>query len=294
MDPFIKNTLKLINPLSLKKIQKDLRKPKKAKDYSRVVKKVSIQKEIFEGMNIYHLNSEIKNPHLRIIYFHGGGYIHELKKHNYRFCEELSIELNCPISIVEYPLLPQSSHKHTYDIVKAYYLSKFEILENVAIMGDSAGGGLALGLSEWLLENNYTIPISTILFSPWLDVTMDNPKINHFIEKDPILNVEGLKELGNRWADGTDKKNYLISPLFGNIEGLKNIIIYAGSEEIFVPDIQLFDEIAKRKQVTCRLRIYEGMFHAFSLFINLGLKEADEAFHILIHDIRSMMDNENH
>ena len=55
-------------------------------------------------------------------------------------------------------------------------------------MGDSAGGGLALGLEETLSLNNKQLPAKTILISPWLDTSMTNPKIDEIQPRDKVLN----------------------------------------------------------------------------------------------------------
>ena len=64
------------------------------------------------------------------------------------------------------------------------------------IMGDSAGGGLSLALLEKISQEDIKMPKKTILISPWLDVRMDNPKIEQVKEQDKKLNKEALKILG--------------------------------------------------------------------------------------------------
>ena len=51
-------------------------------------------------------------------------------------------------------------------------------------MGDSAGGGLALALALAAKDANLPQFAKLILLSPWLDLKMDNPKIQELDRKD--------------------------------------------------------------------------------------------------------------
>ena len=68
-------------------------------------------------------------------------------------------------------------------------------------MGDSAGGGLSLALLEKISQEDIKMPKKTILISPWLDVRMDNPKIEQVKEQDKKLNKEALKIAGLAYAE---------------------------------------------------------------------------------------------
>ena len=81
-------------------------------------------------------------------------------------------------------------------------------------MGDSAGGGMALALTQKIGKEELTKPSKTILISPWLDVTMENSEIKKVQEKDKMLNAEILKLAGISYArEENDTKNYLVSPI---------------------------------------------------------------------------------
>ena len=126
-----------------------------------------------------------------------------------------------------YPKLPLHNYKECY--------SKLEKLmtlmpEDLIFLADSAGGGLALGLA--LKGYHYQ---KMILISPWVDIRMDNDEMKEIESHDPVLSIKGLKKLGELWSLG--ELSYLTSPLIGNIEGLDNVFVFGGTNEIFLPVI---------------------------------------------------------
>src|SRR5262249_6160837 len=48
---------------------------------------------------------------------------------------------------------------------------------HVSVLGDSAGGTIALGAAEYLVANNEAVPASMVLLSPALDLGFTNPNI---------------------------------------------------------------------------------------------------------------------
>jgi len=257
MKELLRKIFKRRGPLNLNKIKRQLNNPPKMKIKTL---ELGITIEDFKGIKIYHINHHT-DKHL--IYLHGGGYIHGLNHLHFRLCRALSKKLSLNISLIDYPLLPDStgleSSQIVYDYIKKmnrpYYL-----------MGDSAGGGLALALFEYGIQ-----PIKTVLLSPWLDVSMSNPQIKDYIDKDYILDYDSLKLLGQQWARSTQIDNPKVSPINRTFNHA-DILLIGGGNELFVPDFRAL------KGNNVKYLEYENMFHDFALFSNMGLKEADDSF----------------
>ena len=92
-------------------------------------------------------------------------------------------------------------------------------------MGDSAGGGLALGLAEALRDEGDTLPEELILISPWVDLTMSNPDMKDYVKHDPMLGIDGLRRMGEVWANGLELTDPKVSPIFGDLSGLPPVTI---------------------------------------------------------------------
>ena len=60
------------------------------------------------------------------------------------------------------------------------------------LMGDSAGGGLSLAVTEQLKADGIRLPDELILLSPWVDVSMENEQIPKYESRDPFLSIQPL------------------------------------------------------------------------------------------------------
>ena len=150
-----------------------------------------------------------------IIYFHGGAYMGGLEKYHWEFIEKLSNETGYGIIIPDYPLAPKYTYKEVFEMVEPLYKDIIKEIkpENIIMMGDSAGGGLALALEEKLGEKEIEVPEKLILISPWIDTRMTNPKIEEVQEYDKDLNKEKLKLAGIAYAGEKENNSYLVNPI---------------------------------------------------------------------------------
>ncbi|KAK4056878.1 hypothetical protein OIO90_002128 [Microbotryomycetes sp. JL221] len=111
------------------------------------------------------------------IYLHGGGYTH-FSAHEDAQTSIIPRRLLKSgnfdsIYAVEYRLLPHPFPAALQDTVTVYcdlVLRKNIAPENIVIIGDSAGGNVALALCRWVrLEQKVRMPGGMILLSPWCD-----------------------------------------------------------------------------------------------------------------------------
>ena len=200
---------------------------------------------------------EEKKSELVIMYVHGGSYVGELVEEHWKTCEDIINQIGCTIIIPDYPLTPRYNYKDTIDMMESLYkkiLNKVDP-KNFIIMGDSAGGGLALALVEKMSEENEEIPNQTILISPWLDVRLNNPEIDNVEKNDPVLNRATLKLAGENYAGKDGINSYLVNPIDGPLEKLKNVSIFTGTYDILNPDARLICE--KAEEVGTKINLYE-------------------------------------
>ena len=72
--------------------------------------------------------------------------------------------------------------------------------------------------------------------SPWPDISMTNKEIKKFEKKDPLLPVQSLIKIGKQYAGNLDLKSPLVSPIYGNMDNLGEIMLLFGTNEVFYPD----------------------------------------------------------
>lgn len=227
--------------------------------------KKMVETEQVDSMTVYYLNRQEKAKK-RILYIHGGAYIYEMYSQHWDMLNKIAKDSGAEIIIPIYQLAPTHNFKDNIEILIKIYKSLLNDNSEIILMGDSAGGGLALGLSYELADRNYTKPDKTILLSPWLDVTMENLDYKNYESKDPLLAGFGLKEAGKLWAGELSTKDERISPLYGDYKKLQNITLFVGTREIFYPDVTTFYNNLVKQGVKAQLYVGEEMNHVWPLF----------------------------
>ena len=225
----------------------------------------NVETENFMGRKIFIIKpKEEVVDEKRILYFHGGSYMAEMSSYHWKFIKNLVLDTNITVIIPDYPLTPKYTYKDVFKMVKPLYKEIIEEVkpEDLILMGDSAGGGLSLALLEEMSEENYELPGKTILISPWIDVRLENNKIEEVQKKDKELNKETLKLAGISYAGGEENlNNFLVSPIEGDISKIKNLTIFTGTNDILNPDVHKLDEKAIEQGTNIEIKEYDGAGH---------------------------------
>lgn len=105
----------------------------------------------FEGMQTFIWNDKY-DPKQKIIYYlHGGAYLNQPISYHFKAINNIAKKLDAKVVFPIYPKLPRYTYKDTLPKVYDLYCSllKQTPAKNITLMGDSAGGGLALGLASY-------------------------------------------------------------------------------------------------------------------------------------------------
>ena len=225
--------------------------------------------------------NEVEDCERLVIYLHGGIYVNEIKLPHISFCDKLAKKVNACVFAPIYPLAPNHTYEETYEIVENLYSHLLAMNKPIIIMGDSAGGGLSAAFAEYLAVNDLPQPENLILISPWLDVSMSGNYDE--VEFDPMLGVDGLREMGETWAGELDPKDYKVSPLFGEVDKLPKTTLFVGTHEIFYPDVVQFYNKLKDNGVEVELNVGEKMTHVYAIYPLVP--ESKEAFKHIVEVI---------
>lgn len=221
-----------------------------------------------------------------VIYLHGGAYVAEITSAHLDFCDKLSKEIGGEVYVPIYPLTPKHTYGETYDLLTDLYKKIAENTEKkITIMGDSAGGGLAIAFCQHLVSIGLRQPDNLVALSPWMDISMSGDKKQYDIyqKKDPILGVEGLKEIGKMWGGDTELENPKVSPIFGNNTDLPKTLLFVGTHELFNPDVVKYYKKLKADGIDANLIVGEKMNHVYPLF---PIPEAKVAFEQIVEQIK--------
>lgn len=227
--------------------------------------KYDLTVETFENRNIFIIKSKgSKKTNMKILYFHGGSYMAEATSNHWEFIENLVDDTGATVILPDYPLTPKYNYKDVFNMVVPLYKEiqqKVDVSNELIIMGDSAGGGLSLALLEKISQEDIKMPKKTILISPWLDVRMDNPKIEQVKEQDKKLNKEALKIAGLAYAGNDGIDSYLVNPIDGDLSKINNLTIFTGTKDILNPDVYKLKEKAEKNNINIDINEYQDAGH---------------------------------
>ena len=228
--------------------------------------KVEIGTKEFMERKVFEISPKSKEDksNKTILYFHGGAYVAEATQEHWHFLEKLVNDTGATVIMPDYPLTPKYTYKDVLKMIEPVYKETLTKVgsDNLIVMGDSAGGGMALGLLEKLSQSNVEMPSKTILISPWLDTTMSNPKIDEVQKYDNDLNKDKLYFAGVSYArELFADDEYFVNPINGKLSKLKNVIIYTGTYDILNPDCHLLQEKAEKEGVQITIKEYETAPH---------------------------------
>lgn len=238
-------------------------------------KKVNVIEEEIGSMQIFTLKGDNSKA---VIYLHGAGYVRNPRKQHWKFAYNIRKKTGNTIIFVKYPKAPNHNFEEVYELLTNLYLSLLGKYEKIALMGDSSGGGLALGLAEDFIIKKIMQPDELILLSPWVDITLSNSQIKEYEKVDPIVFPSNDRIWGASWAKDTDLKNYKVSPLYGNMMGLKNVSVFIGTREVLYPDIKILMGILADSKVNAKLYVGEGLNHVYPIY---PIPEAKKALNII-------------
>ncbi len=203
-----------------------------------------------------------------ILFFHGGG-INLGSSHGHQdLCQRLSKYTGFSVFSVDYSLAPEHPFPAAVeDCIQSYLWLCDEGFQarDLVIAGISAGGNLALSTLLALKKMGEPLPLGGVCMSPVVDFKF--PVVyNHLKDVNDWITYERLEKVRELYLQGKNPSNPLISPIYGELEGLPPLLIHAGSRELLLCDINRFRDLAVQKEVKINLEVWQDMFHSWQLF----------------------------
>ena len=211
-------------------------------------------------------------PHRHVLFLHGGGFIigsPALYRHvTWRIAESTRAR----VLAVDYRLAPEHPFPAALeDAVSAYHwlLANGAEPQQVAVMGDSAGGGLVFSLMLRLRDECAALPGAAVALSPWTDLALTGASLKLNARSDPILNAENPPQFVEDYLAGADPRAPYVSPLYGDPAGLPPTIIQVGSDEILRDDAVRMADRMRLAGCQVELEIWPRMPHVWHVFVPL-------------------------
>ncbi len=217
------------------------------------------------------------NPDYVILYCHGGGYI----SGGIDYAGNLAVKLAMATGFTVYSFAYRLAPEHPYpaasedvDHIWEHIVSNVAEADHVFLAGDSAGGNMALCLTQRLLAEGKPVPKELILFSPWTDMTLTSESYEINKDIDPILSKEFVYNSAKAYLGDNDPADATFSPLFGSFENFPPVFIMAGRNGILIDDSIKLKERIEQAGGTAELDIEEKGWHVYQLMPGSMTREA--------------------
>jgi len=241
-------------------------------------------REINGVMTQWTTPKELKHPDKVMIFIHGGGMVVNTRKTQLAFQVDVADSLGVKVVSVEYPLAPEHPYPAAVnDLVKAYQgIIKEYGAQNAGLFGTSAGGGLTLSALLRLKADGLPLPAASAPISPEADMTSGGFLFKALGLNDPILPPYGTYTGVKAYAKGSDPKDPLVSPVFGDYTGVTPMFLFCGTSELLGSDAIRVAANARTQGVDVTLYVNDGMWHVSLGPNGTGVPELQQPYDDLI------------
>jgi triacylglycerol lipase len=216
----------------------------------------SVQHTSYDGMSVVQITPAHPTGNY-VVALHGGAFIFAPSIFHWLNYTITAYQTGATFEVPIYPLVQQGGTAGTV-VPEMAGLISMEIAAHgaphVSVIGDSAGGTLALAAVEYMVANHETVPGSMVLLSPWLDPGQAGGQI------------------GKVWAGNLPVNDYLVSPLHGSLSGLPPTYVYSGSLDPLEPEVFVLQQAALAQGAPISFVLANGEIHDWILLTPWGLQ----------------------
>ena len=204
-----------------------------------------------------------------VLYVHGGGYvIGSLDSHRH-VASEIARDIGGRTLALHYRLAPEHPFPAPVEDTLAgyrYLLGQGIKPENIAIAGDSAGGGLVVAALIAIRDAGLAQPALGWCISPWVDMEGIGGSMTGLAGTDPMVQKEALLEMAKLYLGGADTRSPLAAPLYADLRGIAPLFIQVGAAETLLDDAVRLAGVAGAANVPVTLEVWPEMVHVWHLF----------------------------
>lgn len=204
-----------------------------------------------------------------VLFLHGGGYVFGSSKSHGAMAAQVALGLGCPVLVLDYRLAPEHRCPSALEDACAAYdwlIARGNLPGKIAIVGDSAGGGLAISMLVALRDAGKSLPATAVCISPWVDLTLSGD--SHTTRKaiDPAVQESVVIEVAGHYLGDSDPANPMASPYFADLTGLPPLLVQVGAREILFSDAEMLRDKAQDAGVDVTFEEWPGMIHVWHFY----------------------------
>lgn len=214
-----------------------------------------------------------------LLYFHGGAYLMGSAATHRQMVSRVARDARSRALLPDYRLAPEHRFPAAVDDAVRIYRQLLDdgfAPGDIAVGGDSAGGGLTMAMLLTLRDTGTALPAFALLLSPWLDLTGSGESMRTRAERDPWFRPADLDAVVGYYCDDEQRAEPRVSPVFGEFGGLPPVYVQVGDDEILLSDSTRLAAGIEAAGGEVELEIWPEMWHVFQLFAGL-MPEARQA-----------------
>jgi epsilon-lactone hydrolase len=207
-------------------------------------------------------------PDRHVLYLHGGGYLFGSPPIYRDMTWRIANGTRARVVCLDYRLAPEHPFPAALDDAVAAYrwlLAQGAEPRRIALMGDSAGGGLVFAALMRLRDEGVPLPAAATAVSPWTDLALTGSSFRANAGIDPLIPVEHAARAVAAYLAGADPRDPYASPLYGDAAGLPPTLILVGSDEVLRDDAVRMAERMQAAGCDVTLEVWPRMFHAWQM-----------------------------
>ena len=214
----------------------------------------TVQYTSYQGMSVVQITPAHPTGEY-VVAIHGGAFIFPPSFFHWINYSVTAYQTGATFEVPIYPLLQQGGTAGTV-VPKMAGLISSQIAahgaQNVSVVGDSAGGNLALAAAQYMVSHGDPVPASMVLLSPWLDIGAE-------------------QGIGKVWAGGLSVTNPMVNPLYGSLTGLPPTYVYSGSLDPLSAQAAVLQQAALAAGKPFNFVLFPGGIHDWVLLTPFGL-----------------------
>ncbi|WP_042433360.1 alpha/beta hydrolase [Streptacidiphilus anmyonensis] len=237
---------------------------------------VLLESRTIGGVPVLEVSIDGVTPNGTLLWFHGGFYVLGSPRTSAALAANVARRTGMRVLSVDYRLAPEHPYPAALDDALAVYGALLDSLggysrtagtwATCAVIGESAGAGLAAALLAAARDQGLPMPAAGVLFSPYADLTLSGASMTTKAAVDPSFAPEAIAVRAKDYVGAADASDPLVSPVFADLRGLPPLLIQAGSHELLLDDAVRLAARAAADDVPVTLEVTPGVPHLFQAF----------------------------
>jgi epsilon-lactone hydrolase len=203
-----------------------------------------------------------------VVYFHGGGYMVGNPEGAVSIAAKVARAAKASVLVPDYRLAPEHPHPAARDdgvTAIRWLLANGGSASRLALIGDSAGGGLALS-TVLSLRDLGELPAAVAAWSPWVNMEATEDILDSVAERDPIGTRKSLLRSAQAYLQGQDPQTPTANLLYADLSGFPPLFIEVGEVEVLLDDSFRLARRAAHAGVDVTVHVTPGVPHIYQYF----------------------------